>query len=106
MGNYHLIERASTHITYWGQALMCVRCHSVANNCPGAGIAGKCEDNDGVKIKLSDHMTSHWTEIGYKPLEFLHTRKDEDDFVEDVDQKTKCLLQHTKRVNGESLIKT
>ena len=36
----------------------------------GGGIARVCENNNGTKIKLIDHMKTHWETIGFKPSSF------------------------------------
>ena len=87
MGNYHLIDGASSHVTYYGQRRTCGRCHNNANNCPGGAIAKKCEEYNGPKVKLSDHMLSLWSEIGYKPSDYVMSRDEDDKLLDEITSK-------------------
>ena len=87
LGNYHLIDGVSAHVSYLGQSGTCGRCHSTTSHCPGRTIARKCEENSGPKVQLKDHMMSLWKEINYKPSEFTQHRDDDDDILDDVAQK-------------------
>ena len=70
MGTFHLIDGMNVTVRYAGQRRTCGRCHQTAVNCPGNGWAKACEEVEGPRVTLREHMTNLWSAIGYKPSEF------------------------------------
>ena len=87
LGSFHILDGANIQISYSGQYRTCARCHKTSRECPGGGIARTCESNHGPKIKLIDHMRSHWQAINFDPNLFSLPEGD-DNKLEDVPIKT------------------
>ena len=87
MGTFHLIDGCKTRIYYRGNNKTCGRCHKVARDCLGQGIAKDCDRAVGERVMLSSHMRQLWSEIGFVPtsfeLETLENADDEDDTPND-----------------------
>ena len=56
MGNYHIIDGNKVRIFYRGNSKTCGRCHKLAKDCPGGGIARNCSTAGGERVALIDHM--------------------------------------------------
>ena len=67
MGTYHVIDGHKVTVRYPGQQQTCARCHETPQQCPGKGMAKKCEAAGGPKIDLADHLLELWAKIGYSP---------------------------------------
>ena len=67
MGSYHVLDGAHVTVSYLGQRNTCGRCHGTASTCPGGGIAQLCEEREGPKVNLNEHMRVLWGELNYKP---------------------------------------
>jgi hypothetical protein len=60
-GSYHILDGANIQIMYPGQLKTCARCHQTSRLCPVGGIARECDNQNGKKVKLIDHMRArHW----------------------------------------------
>ena len=71
------------------QRRTCGRCHQTAQHCPGKGFAKTCDSEAGPKVKLSDHMKSHWDSIKFVPSSFqLDMVEDEQVNIADVEIKS------------------
>ena len=70
MGTYHFLDGVRVRIFYRGNEKTCGRCHKVARDCLGAGIARDCDAQGGIRVQLSDHMRKIWSEIGFCPTSF------------------------------------
>ena len=70
MGTFHLIDGMNVTVRYAGQRRTCGRCHETSVNCPGDGWAKACEEKNGPRVTLREHMTNLWSAIGFKPSEF------------------------------------
>ena len=53
--------------------------------CPGGGIAKVCEDKDGPRVTLINHMKLHWNEIGFTPTSFTLDTRDTDEGLEHIE---------------------
>ena len=87
MGTFHLIDGARVHVFYPGNKRTCGRCHQTPENCVGEGFAKHCEDNNGTRVPLVDHMKNLWTAIGFEPREFeleIDEEGEDTDSVNDV----------------------
>ena len=67
IGTYHLLDGNKVTIRYPGQQSTCARCHEVARNCRGGGMAKRCEAAGGLKVDFSQHILKLWKSIGYSP---------------------------------------
>ena len=59
MGSFHIINGNRVTVRYPGQKKTCARCHKTASQCLGGGLASKCEEEGGVRVKLSEVMRAH-----------------------------------------------
>ena len=84
MGTFHIIDGCKVRVYYRGNIKTCGRCHRVAADCPGAGLARDCEAGNGARVFLSDHMKRLWDTIGFVPTNF--ELEDEDRSTDDVHQ--------------------
>ena len=50
-----------------------------AQHCPGSGWARTCEEKDGLKVHLLEHMKTLWAKIGFQPSSFNMDGNLEDD---------------------------
>ena len=83
MGSFHIIDGSRVKVFYRGNIKTCARCHQTANNCPGDAIARECEQNQGPKISLLEHMKNLWGEIAFVPSSFsLNTLETEDELFD------------------------
>ena len=85
LGSFHLLDGARIRVNYSGQRKTCGRCHMTSLGCPGGGIAKVCEDKDGPRVTLINHMKLHWNEIGFTPTSFTLDTKDTEEGVENTD---------------------
>ena len=85
IGSYHVLDGQKVTVRYPGQQQTCARCHETASNCPGGGMARRCEAAGGAKVELCDHIMQLWKKIGYSPGE-LEVAAVYDDHGEDVEQ--------------------
>ena len=69
-GSYHILDGSNVQVNYPGQHKTCGRCHQTSRSCPGGAIARECENKNGRKVKLIDHMKAHWNIIGFAPSSF------------------------------------
>lgn len=69
IGSYHILDGQKVTVKYSGQQQTCARCHEVASNCPGGGIARRCDAAGGKKVELGDYILDLWKKIGYTPGE-------------------------------------
>ena len=92
MGTFHIIDGSRVKVFYRGNIKTCARCHQAASDCPGQAIARDCEENQGPKINILDHMRNLWSEIGFTPSSFS-LNQDEDDDIFDVPLKTGAFVQ-------------
>ena len=70
MGTYHLIDGCRTRVFYRGNLKTCGRCHKVASECLGGGLARDCEAAGGIRVLLSSHMKILWEKVGFIPSSF------------------------------------
>ena len=82
MGTFHIIDGISVTVRYSGQRRTCGRCYQTAISCPGGGWAKTCEENEGPKVTLQDHMLQLWSSIGFQPREFLREYSEGEEVVE------------------------
>ena len=82
MGSFHLFDGAYITVTYSGQRKTCGRCRMTAKDCLGDAFAKTCEQNNGLKVKLADHMKEHWKKIGFVPTNFRREALNEDEDLE------------------------
>ena len=80
MGTYHIMDGERVRVHYPGNKKTCGRCHQTAELCKGGAVAKDCEENDGIKVSLYDHMRKVWENIGFQPTEF---QLDMDDDIND-----------------------
>ena len=78
MGTYHFVDGARVRIFYRGNIKTCARCHQIASDCPGEARAKDCEQKNGPKLNLSDHMRSLWNEVGFVPTSFTLTNTEDE----------------------------
>ena len=67
MGTYHVIDGHKVTVRYPGQLQTCARCHETPQNCPGRGMARRCEAAGGTKVDLADYLLKLWAKVGYIP---------------------------------------
>ena len=67
LGTYHVIDGQKVTIKYAGQMQTCARCHQIARECKGKGMAKRCEENNGIKVDFVEYILSLWKDIGYDP---------------------------------------
>ena len=81
MGTYHIIDSSKVRVFYMGNKKTCGRCHQFAGTCPGGGMAKECEEKEGPRVILVEHMKKVWDMIQFKPanfeLEHLETEADQ-----------------------------
>ena len=82
MGTYHIIDGSRVRVHYPGNKKTCGRCHKIAEQCKGDAVAKSCEENQGVRIELQEHMRSLWEKVGFIPQNFQLSL--EDDEINDV----------------------
>ena len=70
MGTYHIIDGSRVRIHYPGNKKTCGRCHKTADQCRGDAVAKSCEENQGVRVELQDHMKCLWERVGFHPHNF------------------------------------
>lgn len=88
-GTFHILDSARVKIFFKGNTSTCARCHKTRSSCPGGGYANVCEENEGIRISLANHMTKLWNEIGFTPSDFTLPEEDEElqeDLHEDPNQ--------------------
>ena len=95
MGTYHLIDGCKVRVFYRGNIKTCGRCHKVASECLGGGMAKDCDAAGGSRVFLSDHMKYLWTKIGFVPTNFELTELDDNEGDEQS-------VKETILVNGSS----
>ena len=69
IGTYHVIDGQRVTLRYPGQQQTCARCFQTAQDCPGRGMARKCEAAGGPRIDLNSYIRNLWQKIGYSPSE-------------------------------------
>ena len=67
LGTYHVIDGQRVTARYLGQQQTCARCFGTPHNCPGKGMARRCEQEGGIKVEFNDYIHELWTKIGYVP---------------------------------------
>ena len=67
IGSYHVIDGQKVSLRYPGQQQTCGRCHQVARQCKGGGIARECEAKGGAKVAFADYIMELWKKINYTP---------------------------------------
>ena len=82
MGTFHLLDGAKVNVSYPGQRKTCGRCHKTAAHCPGGGWARACEEKEGARVTLIDHIKGLWKEIGFEPSNFGLEGDDDSEDVE------------------------
>ena len=98
LGSYHIIDGFKVFVTYAGQQKTCWRCHKTSRDCPGGGMAKKCEDRMGPRVSLIDHMRNHWEDIGFNPNRFeLDINELNDAGTEDMEIKENSSFTPPKR---------
>ena len=81
IGTYHVIDGQRVTLRYPGQQQTCAHCLQTAQECPGRGMARKCDLAGGPKVDLIDYIRDLWKQIGYSPSEVELS----DDINEDLD---------------------
>lgn len=56
MGSFHSIKGTHFKVTYRGNTPTCGRCHGSPAQCPGGGIASRCQEKGGPKVALDTHL--------------------------------------------------
>ena len=56
MGSFHLLDGARICLSYQGQRKLGGKCHQTCHSCPGRAFAKECEEKQGPKVTLIDHM--------------------------------------------------
>ena len=77
MGTFHIIDGSRVRVYYPGNKKTCGRCHKTVENCVGDAVAKDCEENDGPRVPLVDHMKNLWLAIGFQPKDFNLDTEDE-----------------------------
>ena len=95
MGSFHIINGARVTVRYPGQKRTCARCHQTAESCVGGGLATKCEQEGGDRVKLSDVMRHHWNYIQFSPDNF-ELEFEEDEEVEKVQEDVPIRTNHNQ----------
>ena len=67
IGTYHVVDGQRITIKYPGQQQTCARCFKTAQECPGKGIARKCEAAGSIKVDIVNYIRDLWQQIGYSP---------------------------------------
>ena len=67
LGTYHVIDGQKVTARYPGQQQTCARCFGTPRDCPGKGMARRCEAERGPKIEFTDYILKLWESIGYNP---------------------------------------
>ena len=80
MGTFHVIDGARVKVFYQGNKKTCARCHQISSKCPGGGAARDCENNDGPKIHILDHMRTLWKDIDFTPTSFSLNVEEAEEF--------------------------
>ena len=70
LGSYHAIDGQKVTLRYPGQQQTCGRCHQTPQNCPGRGVARKCEAEGGERVEFPAYILDLWKKIGYSPENF------------------------------------
>ena len=70
LGSYHIIDGSRIEIRYQGQRRTCGRCQRTALECPGNAVARVCQEKNGPKITLRNHMIDYCKLIGFEHPEF------------------------------------
>ena len=52
---------------YFGPSEVCARCFGTPRDCPGKGMARRCEAERGPKVEFIDYNYKLWEQIGYNP---------------------------------------
>ena len=69
IGSYHVLYGSKITLRYRGQRQTCARCFETSQNCPGGGVAKKCEAAGGQKVDFSNYILDMWQKINYNPGE-------------------------------------
>ena len=67
LGTYHVIDGQKVTARYPGQQQTCARCFGTPRECPGKGMARRCEAERGPKMEFIDYIYKLWESIGYNP---------------------------------------
>ena len=67
LGTYHVLDGQKVTAKYPGQQQTCARCFGTPRDCPGKGMARRCELESGPKVEFSDYIYQLWSKIGYNP---------------------------------------
>ena len=87
IGTYHVLDGQKVTVRYPGQQSTCARCHEIARNCKGGGMARRCDAAGGNKVEFSQYIMDLWESIGYSPGE-IEVAAVYDDHGDDVEQQT------------------
>ena len=89
MGTFHIIDEANVLVNYTGQSKTCSTCHNTAVNCLGGGWARACEEKQGFRTTMLDHMKAPWNEIGFVTSNFKLDvdNNDVENLTEDIEIK-------------------
>ena len=88
LGTYHVIDGQKVTARYSGQQQTCARCFGTPLNCPGKGMARRCELENGPKVDFTDYIYQLWDKIGYRPAEVeLNSDINEDHANQNVGQQ-------------------
>ena len=60
MGTFHSLDGMRVKIFYRGNENTCGRCHQGKSKCHGQAVARVCQENNGDKVQLLDHMRMIW----------------------------------------------
>ena len=104
IGTYHVLDGQKVTLKYSGQLQTCGRCHQNSRQCPGKGIARKCEAENGVRLDFSEYILSLWKEIGYSPENVQIDDEDEHSEEENItviDQQDGGSFSPSKQNNQE-----
>ena len=100
IGSYHLIDNVKVNVRYLGQQQTCGRCHKMASNCKGGGVAKKCEAQGGLKLDFMDYIKDLWKEIDYYPDNFNESEEYEDVSTTDMFTPQKSNSFPVEKFNG------
>ena len=89
LGTYHVIDGQRVTARYPGQQQTCARCFGSPQNCPGRGMAKRCELEGGLKVEFNVYIQKLWEKIGYIPAEVeldadintMHASQESDQFT-------------------------
>ena len=107
LGSYHIIDGAKVLISYPGQLRTCGRCHQNSKQCPGGGVAKQCDLKNGIRVRLEEHMRSHWDLIGFVPSNFKLDIDDSENLSKTADVEIKTNNNFTppsKKLHDQGVI--